>query len=335
MFLNKKVDRGFEFSQHNFYARGGEVYFLHLLQGFEEIEKREGNDSKRKYIDSIQNNLLKLINSLPSISKISQMILNVWNDYLFRNTDNYDEYKKIVNLTCRWIKDEYKHRAVYTVKELENFLKNDIDLFEKFEILSYGISIQILRMMTEYAFKLSKQIDSNNLVWLTHFKSNIEYDLKIKKLAVECYKNIEEFMMNGLSQFLNNDEDAITTLKKAYDDSHKLLRKLGKDIGLVIPLRGDNMRMTLSDNLIKFLVLSLLEPGEKLTYDSFLKLLYEHFGIVIREDEFLASRKRLVSIDVSYLSYNYLSFQNILKKNGFLRELSDATSIVINPYEEV
>ena len=31
---------------------------------------------------------------------------------------------------------------------------------------------------------------------------------------------------------------------------------------------------------------------------------------------------------------NVLAFQEFLKSTGFLRELSDATSIVINPYKE-
>lgn len=333
--INPKVDSGFEFNEHNFYARGGEVYYLHLLQGFEKIEKEEGVDIRNQYVFSIQNNLLKLFNSFPAISKVSQLILNVWKKYLINNTDNYKKYENIVSLSCKWIRDEYQNRAVYTVKELENFLRNDLDLFEKYEILSCGMSMQILRMMTEHAFNMSNQNVSNKLIWLMHFNSNLEYDIKIKLLAVENYKKIEEYMMNALTQFLSENEDATTTLKKSYEDSHKLLRKLGKDIGLVIPLRGDNMRMTLSDNLIKFLVLSLLQPGQKITYNSFLEQLYEHFGIVIREDEFLLSRTESSLIDVSYLNYNYLSFQNILKKNGFLRELSDAISIVLNPYEEV
>ena len=129
----------------------------------------------------------------------------------------------------------------------------------------------------------------------------------------------------------------MTILKKTNEDSFKLLRKIGKDIGLIIPLRGDNMRFSMNDSIIRFLVLSLVEPETKITLKTFLRKMYTHFGIVIGPEEYYKyiQENNLGNKDVSFLSYNLIEFQNLLRKNGFLRELSDATSIVENPYRKM
>jgi len=133
------------------------------------------------------------------------------------------------------------------------------------------------------------------------------------------------------------DKSDIALLKNAYNDSHKLVRKLGKEIGLIIPLKGNNMRFTLSDRVIRFLVLSLVKPNSKITLDTFLNKLYQHYGIVIREKEFSLHMMNIQEkkIDAAYLQYNLHEFQNMLRNNGFLKELSDATAIVHNPYKKV
>ena len=43
----------------------------------------------------------------------------------------------------------------------------------------------------------------------------------------------------------------------------------------------------------------------------------------------------MVSSLVNSFSENVLAFQYFLRDTGFLRELSDATSIVVNPYEPI
>ena len=70
--------------------------------------------------------------------------------------------------------------------------------------------------------------------------------------------------------------------------------------------------------------------------DTFLQKLYKNFGVIIgpKEYEEYLKYKRDIE-DASYLQYNLDDFQLLLRKNGFLKELSDATSIVINPYRKL
>lgn len=355
------IDTKFEFKEHNFMARGGEVYYLHLLQGLDKIRK-EDEEQYSELKGNIQSNILKLINSYPQMSTISKWINNKWNGFMAEHCNKDVEKIKQMHkeeMTCRWITERYRRRSEYTVKELNNLLMCESSEFEKIDLLNTAIIIQTLRMMVESSKCISDNKEKANPMWLIHVPSTSEVDSKIKKLAVQEYKNIEESMEISIAKMLHSKKEKeeeikqtnttlakkgkkkksdLTLLKDANDDSFKLLRKLGKDIGLITPLRGENMRLSINDSIIRFLVLSLVEPDTKVTLRTFLKKLYRHYGIVIGPEEYnqyvqdnnLSNHK-----DISYLNYNLIEFQTLLRKNGFLRELSDATSIVENPYRKM
>src|SRR5699024_9237642 len=67
------IDTKFEFKENNFMARGGEVYYLHVLQGLHKIRK-EDEELSDKLKDNIQSNILRLINSYPQMSTIAKWI---------------------------------------------------------------------------------------------------------------------------------------------------------------------------------------------------------------------------------------------------------------------
>ena len=94
--------------------------------------------------------------------------------------------------------------------------------------------------------------------------------------------------------------------------------------------------LTLSEDCVRFLVLALIKPREKMTYDMFLHKLYESYRIVIGPMEYqrIYKSENDVSLTSPFIE-NSNAFQSFLKATGFLRELSDATSIVENPYESV
>lgn len=354
-YINLDTDVEFEFNQYAFQARGGEVYFLHLQQGLNLIKDEKGEEKAIFYQKELDSLILMLIDSYKDLGNITNWIQKTWIDYIEDSVDpeiENIEKELIENGTCQWIRDEYKRRSKYSVYEIINLLKTDINQFDKINLLSKGIVLQILRMMSEASYIQSRNdTNGNNRSWVTHFVTNGEADLKIKRLAVEVYKEVEEDIMIALSNKLNNiksnevlnvqdkktQKSEIQLLKDAYDDSYKLLRKLGKDIGIITPIKGDNMRFTLSDDIIRFLILSTIPPASKMTLETFIDKLYRNFGIIIGPKQFNenASNRGLNFGSAAYLSYNLSQFQAILKRNGFLKELSDATAMVINPYNEI
>lgn len=338
----------FNFKQHLFLARGGEVYFMHLMQGLNEISKEQGKEVADQYNDEIRHLINKLITSYPEFSALANWIEGIWNDYILEKSNDSDEEKKrLIKIEgqCQWIPEEYSRRSKHVVFELINILEADINVIDKINLISKGIVFQILRMMSELAFIQARGEEGHNRSWIIHFNSNSDADSKVKRLAIENYKNIEEDHIIAISQKLKYvkpgssfaKKSDVAKLKNAALDSYKLLRKLGKDIGVIVPIKGDNMRLTLSDEIIRFLVLALVPPTKKITLDTFLNKLYEQFGIIIGPKQLILNQKgRGISIsETSYLNNNLEQFQSLLKMNGFLNELSDAISIVINPYESI
>ena len=93
----------------------------------------------------------------------------------------------------------------------------------------------------------------------------------------------------------------------------------------------------MSEDIIKFLVLSIIPPKQMITLDEFVHQLYLHFGMVIGPEQYKAEMKigAVMAVgDYSFLEANLKAFAQKLKDCGFLRDLSDATAIVENPYEK-
>ena len=74
-----------------------------------------------------------------------------------------------------------------------------------------------------------------------------------------------------------------------------------------------------------------------MTLKMFLEKLYCNYRIVIGPEEYRKSLKNstMDSSLANSFSENIVAFQNFLLSTGFLKELSDATSIVVNPYESI
>ena len=97
------------------------------------------------------------------------------------------------------------------------------------------------------------------------------------------------------------------------------------------------MRLSLNERLVKVLVLTLIGPSQKVMLDYFMELLYEHYGIIIDRKAYEHAIEEGIMhplSDYSFMDQNRNAFTKLLKDCGFLRDLSDATCIVENPFDE-
>lgn len=189
------------------------------------------------------------------------------------------------------------------------------------------VAIQIIRMMTHRSQMILNL--PNKQAWLLDLTKNPQG--AIRKQAVSSYEQLEENVFRAIFTKYDEDTAQANTITNAAKDTSLLVRKLAKDIGLVIPPKGANMRMSLNENLVKVLVLSLIKPGERLLFTTFLEKCYEHFNIIIGPKE---AEKHFE--EISYLNdfnENEQNFLELLSNCGFLKNLSDATSIVENPFK--
>lgn len=318
----EEVDEAFQTNRYNFMSRGGEVYYLHLLRAL---------NNNSDYKETIELGFSNLINKFPKLSLITNYINDAWEE-----ESGCKSSEKTIKKTLGTIPDGFERREKYTLIELSNFLNTNIHPFEKIDILSYGILLQMIRMLHEQA---CATCEKNTPYWLIDIRQGNKSDSEVRKLSIKSYAKFEQDVLDALYKHIddyNKKNDEVKVMTSAIKDTYKLYRKLGKEIGIVIPPTGPGMRFTLSENMVKFLVLSIIKPKGKLTLDTFLDKLYEHYGIVIDSKHYELEMKKNNGEyleDLSMLYKNKVAFQEMLKGCGFLRDLSDSTSIVENPYD--
>ncbi|MCA0984299.1 hypothetical protein LCL89_09600 [Halobacillus yeomjeoni] len=136
--LRKKAGANAPDFERNFFARGGELYFLMLKYGTKD------NYERRRFICDRFNNLLNQNKSIYHIVDNVQYILEDSNDgdgtppYLVPNESN----KEIPLLPTN---DHYLYKNFAI--ELENLLSIKVDMYEMFQLLTSLISFQLVRYM--------------------------------------------------------------------------------------------------------------------------------------------------------------------------------------------
>lgn len=318
------IDKGFEFTKRNFLARGGEIYYLHILQGL------RGKKSEREQLEKLLNYLL--VSQGKKMSKIASFIQEVWEEEM-----DYAEKIK-ASFTLSYIPARaYNDIADNSIEELICFLSCNMHPVRKIDLMAKGVMLQIMRMMLR---QTTKYINQDKSCWIIDMGGSASEI--IKKIAAASFQKIEEDFMTALNKMAlevydREDElDLVDAVRKARIDSLDVFRAKGKELQCIIPASGPYERFTLSEDITRFLVLSLIKPGEKMTFDMFLQKLYNRYWMVIGPVEYKEAYSD--SNDVSLtncFNENASAFQAFLKATGFLRELSDATSIVINPYEMI
>lgn len=182
-----------------------------------------------------------------------------------------------------------------------------------------------------------KEISNGTLHDIYFLTSTILNQLDDDSLEEKLVKTLSLIYM--LEQFeklnSNGEKEAFDVVSKELSDSADIFKKMGKELQIVIPRKGAYERFSLSEDIVRYLVLSLVRPGKKMTFDSFLQVLYDHYGIVIGAAQYAQLKENVEPGMGGYFDENQIQFQMFLKNCGLLRDLSDATSIVENPYAEV
>lgn len=329
--FNKKklVDSKFDFTERAFMARSGEVYFLHVLQGLK---------SKPHLFKSVNENLRGLVNIVPQLSQLANFIQNVWvKEYYGDFEESLDDRVSSIELKAKWIPSECEEISKCSIEELNCLLSSEIEPMDKLELLSSLIILQVIRMMVHIAGKKTGR--EKSLMWLVDLSEHSANPLR--KAAVQSYANIEEALYTAVYEAdleaylkknpkMNEKMNEMKALTEANKDTSRLVRKIGKDVGLIVPLKGKNMRFAVNETIVRVLVASLIAPGTRMLLSSFLTKCNKHFNLVFGPDEY--KEYDGISIDSSVLEDNHGKFQQMLKNCGFLRDLSDATSIVENPF---
>ena len=325
------VETDFSYGNHDFLARGGEMYYLHLLYGIYKTE--EG----KQYAKIIERGIYHMLTARsPGFPTIASKLQNWWLEN--QGIDQQDEKnrnKLIRKMNLGFLQDGFGRRSVYSLEELSCFLSNELHPIQRIELMTKGLVLTLLRCMHLQAYYKVYPDDQNGPEWILDLRAE-NATSNVAKLAAQSYRAAYSEFGNALNILAQNIEDEKARFKSVSDgmkDSADVFKKMGKEIQLVIPPKGAYERFSLSEDLVRYLVLSLIPPTAKMTFDSFLQKLYDHFGMVIGPEQY--NSKTAESGMKGYLAENKDQFQEFLKSCGLLRDLSDATSIVVNPYTRI
>lgn len=319
------VDWHFAFNKRNFLARGGELYYLHLLEYLNKDMR------KKKELEELLTNLLTRKSS--NLSEICNWIEKMWYE-----KNGGTEEKLYQKYSLGFIpKNGYEKCEQHSVDELINYLSADLHPIRRVDILAQGIMLQVMRML---AVRVSTYSGRKQRCWIIDMQGSTN-DI-IKKVAAQSFDEIENEFLIALSKAADEsnlgDDDRIKAIKDAKKDTFNLFKSKGKELQCIIPSQGQHTRFTLSEDIVSFLVLAMLKPGEKMPLHSFLQKLYENYSMVIGPNEYRKAMGEDGDLSLSLsnsFNDNVYAFQKFLSSSGFVEELSDATSIVVNPYSKV
>lgn len=133
-----ELDRGIEFTTRNFFARGGEIYYLIISAG------TEGRPDQRTLISQRLRQLLTGHNQ--SLGQIASAIDTTWQP---RDNDHADS--AFITLSLGWIPQPDCTLYQQIADDLATFLMNDLDSLECLELLAHLIGFHIICYIYHHA----------------------------------------------------------------------------------------------------------------------------------------------------------------------------------------
>lgn len=339
-------DRFFTFSNHAFMARGGEVLYLQFCNLFSmaaseeirELEKQLQHPSGAalNLCDQIETGLKNYFQSAPApaIDDLTNWIeaADLWT---LEETEGADNRRRA---TCGWCPRESWQEAYLFAYEMANICNAVIDPVEKIETLKLCCVFQVLRSLCAQAARYWKAMQTDGsmqyggvcgFTWLV-----TSPDLNDAALKITARRNLGRIqeMIHGALR-----DDWITSKNDSYklgdEQGQELFVKLGKKLGFIAPWKGPGARFVCDNDLLRFFVLALIRPGQRMTYTSFQEVLFRHYGVAIN------GHWLKCAIRWTYPKQNirgYASDNDWLEERlgatGFLISLSDSISLVRNPF---
>ncbi len=338
----------FDPGQRVFMARGGELIYLQICNAL-----RQSDATVAEWVNQLQlpfsgpeaapSSLYQhLATALPALTNQSPrgiQELATWIDQLDTSTAAYTDNRNPAE--CGWCPEESWRESYLFAVEIARLCRANIDPIERVELLSVGCALQVLRSLcaqsARYDLTLPQERKtyggSLSFAWI--IASPSQRDRASWKLSERNLMAVQNLIYSALRHDdIRHAADEKDYLEADRRYGHKLLLSLGKKIGLIVPQRGPGAHFTLNDKILRYLVLALVRPGQKCTLDHFRSALYAHYGIAISGDQLKkACRWSDLTPLEDAISPSAAWFEEMLRTAGFLIHLSDACSLVHNPFD--
>lgn len=355
----------FSQNKHVVNCRGGELLYLQMCSALSHTE-----DEVREWLSSFDDSYVgltdeeripdklrdKLERGFARFLKQTPRTLDQIIDFIDKRLDGGKTSKKSDCLPTEdffndrryamtsWTPADGWHENYLFAVELSRILSLNIGPMEEVDLLKMCCVLQEMRSLATQSYRHSEtpggRADGRDYRLL--ICDNTGREVKTRRLSIESHAQISLEIRNAirttaLEEYVDRICPSAQKREKAFsqaDSSYgfKLYRKVGKGIGLIIPLKGGKMRFTLNDKILRYLVLSLL-PSSRMTLDAFKRQMEFFHGIVVDPARLVASRNwalRTNELQGDFHNEEYL--ERMLEAAGVLVRLSDSCSLVKNPY---
>lgn len=345
----------FSYQKHRFLARGGELLYLQLcnalrqdcgvLQGWlheAQIGCSNEESDPRSLHGSLQHAFRNVVSSCPqTVDRLAEFLDIGIEDKTAEKTDFQRGQPSQPRLTsCGWCPEESWQEAAIFAIELLRLCQASIDPIERIELLEIACAIQLLRSLcAQSARYTSRSPDALagagplRYVWVISDPDGRHS--AIKQISRRNINALQRMIYDALRHSSISADQSGREYKEA--DSrygHKLFLTVAKRIGLVVPKRGSGARFVLNDRVLRYIVLATIRPGERVTFESFKKLAFAHYGLAL-DDETIgracawSGTARLTTLGGSADDW----LMEMLDAAGMLIRLSDSFSLVTNPFD--
>jgi len=359
--ITERFNHFFTSNQHRFLARGGELLYLqlcNLLRQSPDIirvwckDVDAGLDEREMtpvlLADALSYGLNKALNSCPStVGSLAKFIDTGAEPETAKRTDCQDGEPRYVQ--CGWCPEETWPESLLFAVELLRLCDATIDPVERIYLLETACAMQVLRSLCAQSARYTDHNDtirqgsgSLNYVWA--FSDPEGHSDAIKRISRRSVSAIQRLIQKAIRHpdILKNIEEQKQNegirWKDPYKEAdrrygHKLFLTLAKRLGMIVPRRGAGARFVLTDHLLRYLVLTTIRPGERMTYDTFKKQVFKRFGMAF-DDEYLRVACRWYGTrPFTTLGDNIDKWlTDMLSAAGMLIRLSDSCSMVENPF---
>jgi len=350
----------FSFGRHRFLARGGELLYLQLCNALRTgkgvgqawltssgagFSEEEGNPQTLH--SALNESLLSIFSGSPAtIDDLAQFIDSCVENTTSKKTDIDSKTDEPRFMSCGWCPAESWREGMLFAVELLRLSRAAIDPIERLELLEIACAMQVLRSLCAQAARYAPRPEdaaaaAGPLGYVWAISDPAGKHTAVKQISRRNVNAVQRLIHDALrhpeiqAAYARCDPKDVDSAYAEADRryGHKLFLTVAKRLGLITPRRGAGARFVLNDRLLRYLVLSTIRPGERVTYDSFKQLLFAHHGLAV--DDQAVGQSCLWSGTSHLTTLGGKTDEwllQMLDASGVLVRLSDACSLVTNPF---
>ncbi|MBT3376947.1 MAG: hypothetical protein HN976_40665 [Lentisphaerae bacterium] len=359
--------RYFSLGRHRFLARGGELLYLQacnmLSQDSDAVAEwnrvseaglRPDECDPVRLHSLFADAVNRILDECPgTVGKLVDFIDSGVNSDTSSATDR-DKDGAPRTTSCGWCPSDSWKESLLFVVQFVRICDAAVDPIERLELLELACGLQVLRSLctqsrryVAWANGAGPSAPLGYLWAISDPEGNHDIAKQISKRSVQSNQRMIHDAIRHTDILRTVEEqkesDAANPKVKAWKNpyaeadkvyGHKLFLSTAKRIGLIVPRQGTGARFVLNDRLLRCIVMSVVPPGQRVTYETFKRLVLSHFGMAV-DDEALchacawAGTGRLSTLG----GHSDEWLVSMLNAAGMLVRLSDSCSLVLNPFD--